>query len=97
MWERLIKDRVKEHIVGENAYNAEMKAALCGLVEEVPAIEVTEYFNTLVERINASPYRSRELCKWLHRVLYEWHVEKEKVSEGAQLTLLENILLGRKE
>lgn len=89
-------DLVKQHIQNEIAYSPEMKAHLVGLVDSTPADDPEAFLSGLIGKVNASPFRSRELCKWLGRVLYQFKIEGKDLPAPERLVLLENLILGRR-
>ena len=91
-------DSLKKHINNEIAYSPETKAYLVGLIDSIPSNDPEAYLSQLINKINnAGINRSRELAKFLSRVLAEYrNYKQDDMSVEECLTMLDNIILGRR-
>jgi hypothetical protein len=89
---------LKQHVENEICYSPEFKSHFSAMVDDISAENPDTFLGTLIDRINnAGLFRSRELAKWLARILYRYQekIKNMELSEIEKVLFLNEIIIGR--
>ena len=89
---------LKKHITDEISSSPELKAFFLGLVDNTSQDNPETFLSVLANKINnAGQFRSRELAKFVYRILGEYrNYKQEQMTTEQCLALLNDIVLQRR-